>query len=342
VPSPAGGVKRFKRYTRPIEVTITAAAAQRIRTFGGQTLAGYLSEQLGLPIAQTAVRARLHLFESMRGARLEHLALHANGVAGLGSARAASVAAFHPLTCTAAGLLIPKDVGLCRDVPDRFLTDRRRIAARQRFYVVEVPGARIGVVTDRRTDAGAQRARVRPQRPGSTAVTFDLRRHQVVVRQFLSERRAQEIAEALRRRATTSTIGALLRRDLPLELRAVLSGRPTPHLRLVREAPLDSETPRSIASALRLGGAPLVRSFVQSLGHRVLKRLAQTSGDFEQRFRDAAEHGADGVTVVMTMEAHRLFDVLRGSLTDIRRRLAAGRGGLFGDLTLDVRPGFRR
>jgi hypothetical protein len=85
-----------------------------------------------------------------------------------------------------------------------------------------------------------------------------------------------------------------------------------------------------------------VRSFVQSLGHRVLKRLAQTSGDFEQRFRDAAEHGADGVTVVMTMEAHRLFDVLRGSLTDIRRRLAAGRGGLFGDLTLDVRPGFRR
>jgi hypothetical protein len=336
---PARGQKRFKHYTRPIDVVITPAMAKQIQSFDGQTIESFLGEQLNLPIEREPVKARLHLFEAVRGTRVQHIALHARGLAGLGSSLASATVAIHPLTCGAASLLIPKEVGLCRNVPDRFLRSRRHIAVRQRFYVLEIPGASMSARPRRTGGHGG----VRPVRPSETNVTVDLRRRRIVIHQFMSERRAQEIAGKLRRGASGPALARLLRTSLASGLQVALSGRPTSHLKLVREAPLESELPGAIVAVLRMGGTDFSRALLRSLGYQVIVHLKSRLHAFSAEFQRASEHGADGVTLVMTMEAKPIFDLFRSSLFDLPRKLGRlARGNIITGLELSVKPGFHR
>ena len=135
--------KRYKKYTRPFEATITPQIASTVKTFGGITLAAFLRDRLGVRVNQP-VRARVHLYEAIPGTRLSIIALHERGVAGLGTARRQAWALFHPLTPEAAGLLL-SEPKLGRPVPAAFLVRRRMTAVGQRFYYLEFPNASVRV-----------------------------------------------------------------------------------------------------------------------------------------------------------------------------------------------------
>ena len=70
------------------------------------------------------------------------------------------------VTPQAASILIPKNVGLARSYHSRFLEKRTRIAVGQRFYYLEVPGARVLKAPAAQAEKVGSR-KPQPQAPGA-------------------------------------------------------------------------------------------------------------------------------------------------------------------------------
>jgi len=348
------GPKRYKKYTRVFEVTVTPQMAAQITTFGGQTLRSFLVDQLGLPADKQDIKAKVHLYENIRGTTLSRISFHERNAPGLGSHRRHAWMQLHPLTPEAAGLLIPRDVGLSVRVPDRFLVTRNMVQVGQRFYFLEIPGAKVvmrptpaaparraaapgGVVTP----VPAPSAAATIARPSQLNVTLDFRARRIQVFEFLSDADSQSIAQKLRTSAPASAIMTALKVHLRIGLETILSGRPSRALRIVREVPSEQALPVGVVAALRWVGQKLAKMLLQFIVNQFLKYLQNRAREFAAVFIAAADDPSDGVTVIFTAEVGEVFDLLTAPLAR-RAAILAGllKSGLRGVLSVDVKPGF--
>jgi hypothetical protein len=256
---PAGAPRRYyKKYTHVFDVEVTAQAADSIRTFRGVKLAAFLKDQLGVT---PPVRAKVHLYQAIAGTTLRRIARLERSVPGLGSPRTGTDQ-FHPLTAQAAGVLLgqPK---LGRDVPGRFGASRRAVAVGQRFYYLEIAGARPILV-----GAGG-RARLR--RMSHVHLAADLPKDEYRASIYLSEAQAQEVA------------GRVRLRDLPAALmlaRRAYASAVAPAVRDVRDVP-----------------EPLRRRLARQVDPMIARAFADHFKEGSAEFLAATENAEDGVTV---------------------------------------------
>ena len=256
---PAGAPRRYyKKYTHVFDVEITAQAADSIRTFRGVTLAAFLKDQLGVT---PPVRARVHLYQAIAGTTLRRIARLERGVPGLGSPRTGTDQ-FHQLTKEAAGILLgqPK---LGRAVPAPIGAARRAVAVGQRFYYLEIAGARPVLV-----GAGG-RARLR--RTSHVHLAADVPRDEYRASIYLSEAQAQEVAARIRRRDLTAA--------LMLARRAYASAL-APAVGDVRGLP-----------------EPLRRRLAKQVDPMITRAFAEHFKQASAEFLAATENAEDGVTV---------------------------------------------
>ncbi len=336
--APHRGMRRYKRYTRVFDVTITPSVAKRVQSFGGQPLAGLLGEQLGLPIDREPVEARLHVYEAIRGTRLSHIARSEGRGTGATASGRGSTLVIHPLTCATAGILIPGESGLSRDVAPRFLANRRHIKVGQRFYTLEIPGAKLLASSASSTPSRKSQS---PVRASELNLIIDLRRRRLVVRNFLSESSAQGIAERLRLGAGFSAVSRLLRASLAPGVKAAFSGKPTRHLALIRETGMERRLPSAITGILRMGGDELGTLVMRSLQFELTKLLKFNFESFSKDFLRATEVDADGVTLVSTVEAGALFKLFSTPLAELPSSLSAlARQQIVDSIELNVKAGY--
>jgi hypothetical protein len=287
------------------------------------------------------VRCRVHLYEAIPGTRLSLIALHERGVAGLGNGRRGAWSLFHPLTPEAAGLLLAEP-GLGRTVPPEFLVRRRIAAVGQRFYYLEVPGARL------RTAARTGGTGTRPARSTQARVTIDFVRRQLRVALYYAEAEAQELARLLRQKPPLSVLLKALKARHAEQLAHALSGAPTNAVRLVHEAaPTEERAAPLLATAMRAVGAPLSDAMVTWV-LEALKRELETRADrFTAEFERAAQADVDGVTVIVTFDAPPVLEPLRKLMSGGGAASApAGFGSALtktiGSFQVELRPGFAR
>ncbi|MBD0341984.1 MAG: hypothetical protein ICV61_14230, partial [Microcoleus sp. Co-bin12] len=133
----------YKKYSRVFPVTIDPQTAQAVTTFRGVPLANFIRDKLGLDPSKP-IQARVHLYQSIPGTKLTHIA-NFEKVPGLSGQRYAWVQ-LHPLSKNAAALLL-KEPGLGKDFSAEYTSKRRHIAVGQRFYYLEISGARLKVIT---------------------------------------------------------------------------------------------------------------------------------------------------------------------------------------------------
>ncbi|MBO0939071.1 hypothetical protein J2I47_21130 [Fibrella sp. HMF5335] len=157
MPRSRGAQKTYRKFSHPFPVTIAPRVAHLIKTFKGQSLASFLKDKLGLPINQP-IKATVHVYEAIHLTKLPLIA-RAEKLPGLNSSHWSAYCQFHPLTVEAASLLLHEPL-LGKDVDAKFLQSRSRISTGQRFYFLEVPGARVQI------PLGAGHV-VRPQLPSS-------------------------------------------------------------------------------------------------------------------------------------------------------------------------------
>jgi hypothetical protein len=323
IPFPLRGPKRCKKFSRVVRTRITPRMAMAIPIFGNVPLSFYLQEQLGLDPGED-VEAEVHLYESLPGTVLGEVArFEANGNGGAGDAE------FHPLNEEAAGLLL-KEPGLAQQ--RRVATTPHRLAVGQRFYRVAVPGHRMNVVP-----AGG-RARQRRRRTMVSA-TLDFRGDRILVHLFLAERRAQELAAALRKQGHAGTVAAALASLIDRGVSGAVNGNVTGRVRLVHEA-LQLDEARG--AALRRVPTEALRAFSARIGEWALAAVSDLLTKQPARFISATEDAQDGVTVIVTMSNPPGMAAMRQTVAGKNEAADAGAQGKPSSVTVDVVPGFKR
>jgi hypothetical protein len=312
VAMPLNGTRKYyKKYTRVFDVEITPQIAASLKTFGGVTLTAFLKDRLHLT---PPVRARVHLYQAMHGTSPGRIARLERGVPGLGKLGRHVTAQLHPLTMTAAGILL-REPRLGRDVRGRYRSRRHRIAHGQRLYYLEIAGARPVPVT------GGGRARAAAGRSSEVNVALDFQRDEYRVHTYLSEGDAQDIAAKLRARDTTAVLVGAKRIYEP-GVAAVLGGGLEGKVKILAEVLTHED---SMGRALTRLPEPVRTRLVQKVVEWIGRGLAGFIPARSAEFIAAAEDPADGVTLVVTIASPPGATLVRRLL---RGEAGAGAGGL--------------
>jgi len=329
--------KSYKKYSRVMDITITPQAANATTTFGGVSLRAFLVDRLGVKI-ERPIQARIHLFEAIPGTSLGLIALGERNVPLLGTAGRTGRSLIHPLTPEAASALLGEP-GLARAVDQQFLARRGRITVGQRFYFLDVEGARVRQAR-RATGSG-----MRPARSSQPKVVLDFPQREVRLFLYFSETDAQQVAAQLRRKASPAAVISLLKSLHETIIKRVLSTQPASLVKVIHEAAPTENLSIPIASnVMKLVGSKLagkMRNWLASvLGRELTQNYDRVAGDFI----GAAANDADGVTLQITFQAPPLLEQIRrglkGGLTAIPSLLGAIGKDKLGTYRFEMRPGF--
>jgi hypothetical protein len=279
------GRKYYRKYTRVFDVEITPQIAAALQTFGGTTIAAFLKDQLGVSVP---VQARVHVYQALPGTSPARIARLEGGVRGLGPAAKGAASQLHPLSPRAAGVLL-RQPGLGRRAPGRFRSSRRLTAVGQRFYFLEVAGARSAA-------AAVNGAAPAVRRSSEANLTLDFPKDEFRVFVYLSEADAQDIASKIRRRDVTAALVAA-RKIYEAGIVTALGGDIQRHVKIVSEAlPQDqfSGVVTRLADSVR---ARLAKKTVEWVGKALADHLTGQAGEFTA----ATEAPEDGATIVVTL-----------------------------------------
>lgn len=342
---PPHGTKYYKKYTRILDVTVDPKTAERITTFGGSTLADFLYGSLRLP--RGPVKARMHLYEAIPGTWLSRITLYERNVPGLGSAREHAWSQIHPLTTAAAGM-IAGSAGLGRDVSSRYTQSRHVIGVGQRFYYLEIAGARPspgpypGPRPGPAPGPGPGPA-PSPDRPSQVNVVIDCQKNEIRVYLYYSEAVTQQIAGSLRRSEPMSSVLRIIAGNVAAVSNTIAEG-PGNHVRIIQEfeawlLPVLKEAAKRLLPIILKW---LAKQVVKWILKKLAEYIEQKAAEFRQAFLQAADSPENGVTLYLIFKNPPglpvLCKILRGettmpSLPDLTEVPAA---------TVGIRPGFVR
>ncbi|MFZ0530169.1 MAG: hypothetical protein WAL91_06500, partial [Propionicimonas sp.] len=308
----------YRKYCRVFEVLLTPQMAAAIPTFGGVRVSDVLRARgVRLP-----VKVRAHLYETLPGTYLSRIAQLEKGVPGM---YPDGWRAFHPLSIAAAGILLGEP-GLGADVDPRFTRDRSLVAAGQRVFYLQLPGA------------GGGAGKIPPPVPSQAFVTIDARAGRDVVRLsvYFSEADAQAVATRARQRNTTAFVIAL-RAAVGAAVNS-LKLSPRSRVTLLREG--SAEAPAGAAAA------GVASKIIEKVVDRLIDAAIRLAMDYAKvkgdEFVKAADNPANGVSVLFTFPIPGLSSLFAGPLTGllaVARILSAILTNRAGVMTV---PGLRR
>lgn len=335
---PRGGAhKSYKKYSRVLEVTISPQAVAATRTYGGIPLKSFLRDRLGVNV-DGPIQARVHLYEAIPGTSLSVIALGEKTVPLLGTAGRASRSLIHPLTPEAATALLGEPA-LGRAVGQQYLARRGRVGLGQRFYFLEIQGARVRMA---RRPAGRG---MRPARSSQPRVVLDFPKRELRLFLFFSETDAQQLAAQLRKKASPAAIVSLVKTLHETMIKRLLATDPAGALKIIHEAAPTEQLAAPMASGIvRMLGSKLadrVRSWVASVFN---KELTQHYDRFSGEFVSAASNDADGVTLQVTFQAPPMLEqvrrVLKGGISAVPAAIRAFAKDTLGSYKMEMKPGF--
>ncbi len=141
-------VQQYKKFTHVYDISIDPRVAATVTAFRGLPIANFLKDKYGLDTSNT-IKAKVHLYELKKGSRLSIISRYEK-LPGLHQRQQNSWVQLLPLTQQAASLLL-NEPSLGRDEPKNKLATRFNTAGGQRFYFLEIEGARLRIPAVNRT-----------------------------------------------------------------------------------------------------------------------------------------------------------------------------------------------
>ncbi len=251
---------RYRKFTHVYRLAIPRPAARAIRFPSGDTLERRL---LDAGARSWPLEAEVHLYETLPGTQLGHLAAFEAGATPAEAAAASEE--FEELTPEVAAMLV-QEPGLGRSAGTR--------PGQRRLFRITSPGLRV------------RRSRRFTVRLDASAAAPVLRLH---VR--LSERESHEIAGALARKANVQVVSQI-RAALGPAFRAALTRRMARHLAEKAGAPVPparaAELAEKLAEAMLGAVSTNLPSSAPSLGDAARDAAPGVTLTFEFRFKDKA------------------------------------------------------
>lgn len=278
--------RRYKKCARVFKVRITPHVADEVESFEGP-LSDYLHDQLGAEEG-AELEAEVHLYEALPGTTLGDIARGESEVGTAGPGAVRNVADLHPLTPSAAGMLLGEP-RLGRHMPHG--TGRHRIGVGQRLYRLSIPGKRLlsGVGRNGRSQA---------RKSGGLRVTLDFAKNEIRILLLMSEVKAQRLAVRLRQQSHAGTVAAGFARYIARRLPHILRGERPGRTRIIHAGLAQGD---ALGAALRR----LPPDVTAALTARLQESLVTAFGEFvksqAQRLISATEDPADGITLKFTI-----------------------------------------
>jgi hypothetical protein len=320
---PHKGRRRYKRFTRAIDVTVTSQMGSAVHGFGAIPLNDILKARFGV---STPVKARAYLFEAIPGTTLSAIARLEKHIPGLGPNSPNGWKLFIPLSRQTAGTLFGEP-GLGHHVAHQFTLSHHRLAVGQRVVVLIPEGAR----------AGGQGS----GRPSEVNATFDFPSGEIRASIYLSERDAQSVAQSIRRGESTTASIVLLRKLYGATLRTMLSASPGKHVKVVHEVAVQEQF---AGKSLGAAGEAILKIILEKLLAWIDGAIADYFGKRRQEFVAAADKQADGVTIIVVSTHNAMMAALRKILKgDMTGGAIAITKALLAPVSVSVRtvPGFQ-
>lgn len=272
-------VRTYRKFSRVPEVDVSAQIADSLPTFGGTSL-GAAMRAAG---ASFPLRARMHIYQAAPGTTLSAISRFDRSAAGANGTLPPT--SFHPLTPQAAGMLL-REPRLGAQVPRAFMSSRNRIAAGQRFYVLQPIGPS-GSIASMHAPSPAALKRLAPSRAW---LSVNAPKGRIVIGLYLSESDAQQIAEAIRKGSgTASLLKALLQASRTIGLGTAP--------RAVQKEDQEEAEEQLAGSLGRMAPAAILKALRRRLAAWVLPELAKWVKASSEAFVRAAQHPDPGVTI---------------------------------------------
>jgi hypothetical protein len=290
-------LRSYQKYSRVFpNVSLTPHVTGAIKTFGGRSLAAFMRDSLGVT-PQPGLMARVHVYEAVPGTWLSRISRSERGLPGLNSARY-GWRMLHPLTTEAAGLLLGQPA-MGREMPIDAREDPAAVAPGERFYYLEVPGARPQVT---QTDGSLPAL----SRSSDALIELDFSRGQIRAFVYCSENDAQEMAVRLRQSASAAVVTGLNTR-LDIILRDIFNHGLYSKFKI--NHPIAALWPVSGYALKRLPLAVL-DLFRHQLNEWIGRALADFFTSRATDFVTASQDPADGVMVRVTLNRVPGLDTL--------------------------------
>ncbi|MEU1547058.1 hypothetical protein [Nocardia sp. NPDC005745] len=299
---PATGRRRYKRYTRVLDVTVSRPTARLVTGFGAVPLAAILQARLGVT---APVTCKAYLYEAIVGTKLSTIARLERDVPGLGPTTSLGWKLFLPLTRQTAATLFGEPL-LGRDVANHFLLSPHRIAVGQRFVIL-VPQS-----SSRRV---APQDSATTRRPfGHTSqvnLTLNIPASQAQIYIYLNETDTQAVAASMRRGESVTPAIVLLKKTYVAALRSMLSGDSRRHVKVVHETAAGEEFAGKALSAVGV-------QLLAKIGAKIIDWIGMALSEYftrqRQDFLTAADKPINGVTIIVTARHNSMMQVLDKAL----------------------------
>lgn len=327
-------VKPYKKFTHIYDVTIDQQLAADLTTFRNLPLANFLRDKYGIDLSKP-VKAKVHLYEISNGGRL-HMISKFEKLAGLNARQPKAWIQLLPLTKQAASLLL-KEPSLGKDFPAKALATRFKASAGQRFYYLEIEGAKLRIPpVDRskhkHTDKNRPSAGVE-SRSADIQGVINFVRSEIKLSYYFSEEDAKDIVEKINRNDILG-VAMSIKQSVKKVLNDMLIRNVSSKVKIVHEAVpelfleniSDEELP-SLSNLGKIAGKDLVSKLVE----KIIGKFADASYDAvvnllktrAGEFKEAQAKPQDGVTVILTWKNIPGMSAIRNVISAIRGKSPA-------------------
>jgi len=300
-------VKFYKKFTHVYDITIEPQTASTVTTFRSLPLANFLRDKYGLDPSKP-IRARVHLYETTRGSRLS-LISKLEKLPGLNARQPKSWVQLLPLTKQAASLLL-KEPSQGRDVDVKDLTTRFKTVPGQRFYFLEIEGARLRIPQVNRSkhnhSENGSPAPVTESRSADIQGVINFIKSEISLNYYFSEEDAKELVEKLNK---NDFLGAAvsIRQSVKNVLNDILVKNVATKVKIVHEAIpqlyLVHEDIPLLSDLGKVAGKELISKLVEKLIDKIAGDAHEAVGKFFKEraaeFKQAQAEPQDGVTIKM-------------------------------------------
>jgi hypothetical protein len=319
----------YKKYTQVFNTVIDPQTAKSVIIFRGLPLAHFLRDKLGLDPSKP-IQARVHLYETIAGTKLSDISKYEN-MPGFGPSQPHAWVQLLPLSRHAAALLI-KEPALGKDLSKEYTTKRTHISIGQRFYYLEISGARLRIhhvtVHDHRHTAGAAPLNNRPAQSGDIRGVINFVKSEIHFNYYFSEEEAKSVVEKLNQNDFLAAATAI-RYSVRDVLQGILLQNVTNKVKIIHEAfpemYLENYYDQQENGVVLSSGKNLLTGLVESLVERLSGLAYHAIRDYLKaravEFKQAQAEPQDGVTIKLSWlnipgmsSIKTVFSAIRGNL----------------------------
>lgn len=333
----AGAVKLYKKFTHVYEIMLNPKTTSAVKTYRNLPLSNFLKDKYGIDTSKP-LKAKVHIYEVASGGKLSAISRFEN-LPGLNARQPKAWVQLLPLTTEASAMLL-KESGLGRDVPVKNTATRFRTTAGQRFYYLEIDGARLRIPqvkrTNHRTTENGQPLAGTESRSADVQVVLNFVKSEIRLNYYFSEEDASGIVENLNksdfltaamrvRNAVKVVLRDILKKNIGSKVKLVHEAVPELYLEHVGDqqeqfAPL--EVLGKVAGKEMIG--KLVEALTEKLGGKAYDAVAAFFRARAAEFKTAQAAPQDGVTIKLVWTNVQGMSAIRTVIGAIRGNLSLG------------------